>query len=335
MTETSLFRGLVIFCFSLSILLVYLQYSSCISSTNDNNFDKGPNNSGVLSGSSYHSQSQIADMPAENTHVGSCSAFLLIITTVPDKSVREAIRAGWLRDMEFARDFFGYKHKFVMGHQGNGTHHIIKDEMELHNDIILLPFQDTYWNLSVKVQLALKSPEVLNQCKYIVKVDCDVHINAKKFIRLIRNLPSSPLIYGGHNWDIKERPMVVSRDPTWKFSFTREEFPAESFNSYMGGPLYFLSDKLATLLPYTVIQQKYGNGELEAFPSTYMPPRPAIFRLEDAYLGNMIGTMGPDVLFFHVPNIITDWNSENSTRTIAVHGIKDPDTLARGYSIYG
>ena len=274
-------------------------------------------------------------MTAENTHVGSCSAFILIITTVPDKSIREAIRAGWLKDMEFTRDFFGFKHKFVMGHQGNGSHHIIKDEMELHNDIILLPFQDTYWNLSVKVQLALKSPEVLNQCKYIVKVDGDVFVNAKKLIRLIRNLPSSPLIYGGWNWDIKERPMVVSRDPNWKFYFSREEFPAECFNSYMGGGLYFLSDKLATLLPNTILQQKDGNGELEAFPSTYKPPRPAIYRLEDAYLGNMIGTMGPDVVFLDVPNIMTDWAAENSKRTISVHGIKDPALLARGYSVYG
>ena len=185
------------------------------------------------------------------------------------------------------------------------------------------------------MQLALKSPEVLNQCKYIVKVDCDVFINAKRFIRLIRNLPSSPLLYGGHNWDIKERPMVVSRDPASKWSFTREEFPAECFNSYMSGGVYFLSDKLATLLPYTIIHQKDGNGELEAFPSTYLPPRPAIFRVEDVFLGNMIGTLGPDVVFLHVPNIFTDWKAEDCRRTIGVHGIKDPDILARGYSIYG
>jgi hypothetical protein len=178
-----------------------------------------------------------------------------------------------------------------------------------------------------------KWPTVINECKYIVKSDDDIHIRAKKFTSMIRNLPDIPL-YGGFVYDRVNRTSGVSRDVTNRHSFTFEEIPYPVFDPYAGGPLYFMSSSVARIIPYNLIGIPRGNGEMEYIPDTYVQPLPPLFKLEDAFLGSLIGKMSrDDVTFWHIDNFFASC-TEPTKSAIAIHGIKDLRMIRDGKWIF-
>ena len=248
---------------------------------------------------------------------------------------RAAIRSGWLKDIRSVRRGISIQHKFILGHVGNITDAATISEIDLHDDLLILPFIDNYWNLSIKVGLMFKSPEVLNKCRFIVKVDSDVYVRAARFTAVIKGLPTRYPIYGGYYYDQKIRVMPVPRNMSYKFSFTEEEHPQKLFNPYVGGPLYFLSNSVASRLPYTVIQTVNEQGEVVNVPSTYTADRPAIFRLEDVFMGSLVGSMIPKVTFVHIPKFITDFDHSRQKHMVALHNVRDHNTLAQGHKTFG
>ena len=264
-----------------------------------------------------------------------CDALMLVLSTMDGNLTRAAIRSGWLKDIRGIRWGMKIQHKFVVGHMGNITDAAIISEIELHNDLLVLPFMDNYWNLSIKVGLMFKSPDVLNKCKFIVKVDSDVYVRAARFTAVIKALPTRYPIYGGYYYDQKIRVMPVPRNESNKFSFTIEEHPKELFNPYVGGPLYFLSNSVASRLPYTVIQSSSERGEVENIPSTYTVDRPSFFRLEDVFMGFLVGSMIPKVTFVHIPKFITDFDHHRQKHMVALHNVRDHGTMAQGHEMFG
>lgn len=267
-----------------------------------------------------------------------CDAYLLVLSTLREKTARDAIRAGWLKDMRECRGHLNFKHKFVVGHEDVVSHQafeVLGEELRSHNDILVLPFVDSYWNLTVKVNLMFKNPKLLNQCRYIVKLDSDVYIRADRFTQVIRRLPIARPIYGGYYYDQKKRIMPVPRDASNKFSFSLEEHPDMLFPPYIGGPVYFISNSVALRLPYTIIRFESDNGEIEEIPSTYTPDRPAIYRLEDVYMGLMIKSMVPDVTFWHVPKFILDHDHIRQEAQVALHNVRNPMVMAKGQTLLG
>ena len=263
-----------------------------------------------------------------------CDAYLLILTSLRQNITREAIRAGWLKDMKECQGHLNFKHKFVVGHEDVVSRHafeVLSEEMQLHDDILILPFVDSYWNLTVKVNLMFKNQIFLNQCRYIVKVDSDVYIRADRFTQVIRRLPIARPIYAGYYYDQKKRKMPVPRDLTNKFSFTHEEHADKLFPPYIGGPVYLVSNSVALRLPYTIIRVLNDYGEVEEIPSTYTPSRPAIYRLEDVYMGTLIRSMVPTVTFLHIPKLILDHDHARAKAQIALHNVRDPMIMARGH----
>lgn len=266
-----------------------------------------------------------------------CDAYLLILTSLRQNITREAIRAGWLKDMKKCPGHLNFKHKFVVGHEdvvNRQTFEVLSEEMKLHDDILILPFVDSYWNLTVKVNLMFKNPILLDQCRYIVKVDSDVYIRADRFTHLIRRLPNARPIYAGYYYDQKKRTMPVPRDLANKFSFTHEEHPEELFPPYIGGPVYLMSNSVALSLPYTIIRLLNHYGEVEEIPSTYTPDRPAIYRLEDVYMGILIKSMVPAVTFLHIAKFILDYDHVRASAQVALHNVKDPAIMARGHAMF-
>jgi hypothetical protein len=266
-----------------------------------------------------------------------CDAYLLLLSTVNGSKTRAAIRAGWLSDLRNVSNKLSFRHVFVVGHEGhfNDTRKKLSEEMKHHNDILLLPFMDSYWNLTVKVSLMLKWPTILNQCRYIVKLDEDVYVRARRFTNMIRNLPTSLPIYGGYYYDQKKRRMPVNRTVTDKFSFTHAEFPRPFFDPYVGGPIYFIANSVALRLPYDILRIPRGDGDEDCVPDTYLNPlRPVTYRLEDVYMGSIIGRMKPDVVFWHIPKLITEYNHERQKDQIALHRVKNSTIMRRGKELF-
>jgi hypothetical protein len=265
-----------------------------------------------------------------------CDAYLLILTSLGQNITRDAIRAGWLKDMKECQGHLNFKHKFVVGHEdfvNRQTFEVLSEEIKLHDDILILPFVDSYWNLTVKVNLMFKNPILLNQCQYIVKIDSDVYVRADRLTRVIRRLPHASPIYAGFYYDQKKRTMPVPRDPANKFSFTLEEHPDELFPPYIGGPLYLISNSVALRLPYTISSLRNDDGEVEEIPSTYTPDRPAIYRLEDVYMGTLIKSMVPTVKFLHIAKLILDHDHVRAKAQVALHNMRDPKIMARGHEL--
>lgn len=267
--------------------------------------------------------------------LNNCDAILLILSTMDGKLTRAAIRSGWLRDIRDIRRGISIQHKFVLGHVGNITDAAVISEMEFYNDLLILPFTDSYWNLSVKVGLMFKSPDVLNKCQFIVKIDGDVYVRAARFTSMIKRLPTGYPIYGGYYYDQKIRVMPVPRNASNKFSFSEEEHPNRLFNPYMGGPLYFLSNSAALRLPYTIIESSNELGEVINVPSTFTANRPPIFRLEDVFMGYIVATMVPKVTFIHIPKFIHEFDNVRQRHMVALHNVRDPTIMAQGRKKFG
>jgi hypothetical protein len=219
-----------------------------------------------------------------------CKVCLLLLSTVYESRTRDAIREGWLSKL------FNYSisinkksklcqlpidYKFVIGRSAklenkdnkenkdtkekqklDRTEALLRHEMNYIDDIWYLPFNDDYWNLTVKVSLMFKmAPEKFPDCKYFFKVDSDVYIHAKEFYKLVTtNLTTSLIknqrVYGGYYYDQKQggRTSGVSRDPNNRHGLTIEEFKNDTYEPYAGGPLYFMSTEVAKALPYKIIQ---------------------------------------------------------------------------------
>jgi hypothetical protein len=267
-----------------------------------------------------------------------CDAYLLFLSTINGSSTRAAIRSGWLSDLRYVNNKLSFRHVFVVGHEGyfNDTREKLSEEMKQHKDILLLPFMDSYWNLTVKVSLMLKWPTIVNQCRYIVKLDEDVYVRAQRFTNMIRNLPIFLPIYGGYYYDQKKRRMPVNRTISDKFSFTYTEFSRPFFDPYVGGPIYFISNTVALRLPYSILRIPRGDGDEDYVPDTYLNPlRPVTYRLEDVYMGSIIGRMKPAVVFWHIPKLITEYNHPRQKDQIALHRVKNLTIMRRGKEHFG
>jgi hypothetical protein len=264
----------------------------------------------------------------------------LILSTAGSKGYRDAIRAGWLSDLANAKNSIGFKYKFVLGHNKNmvesrETHKMLGDEILQYDDILILPFVDDYWNLTVKVSLMFKWPSVSKECKLIVKADEDVYIRADKFTSMIRSLPDVPL-YGGHVYDRVNRISAVSRDKSNRHSFTREEFPNDAFEPYAGGPVYFMSSTVAKKVPYKLVEVPRSAFFSDYVPDTFLvQPQSPLYKLEDAFMGTQICKMDREsVTLWHIENFLTV-PSEADKSSMIVHNIKDPTAVRRGKAVFG
>ena len=268
-----------------------------------------------------------------------CAAYLLILSTISSVPNRAAVRSGWLSNLMHLHRPMVFQYKFVVGHEPgtkySDTYVKLRSEILQYNDILVLPFDDNYWNLTIKVSLMFKWPTIVDECKILIKIDDDVHLRAHRLSAMIRNLPNFP-VYGGYVYDEANRTSGVSRDVNNRHSFTIEEMPEAIFKPYAGGPVYFMSSEVAKKIPYTIVPIPKPNGDIEFVPDTYLAvPRPPLYKLEDAYLGTLVGKMNrSDVTFWHIENFFAE--SRFPTKTaIALHGIKDLSLIRNGYYHFG
>ena len=238
----------------------------------------------------------------------SCEAYFLILSTMGARSRRDAIRRSWLAELSTVKNPLEFRYHFILGHpidaRGRTRAYtrtwdqlVSSDEWAKHDDMMVLPFVDAYWNLTIKVSLMFKWPEVLNSgCRLLIKVDDDVYLRASQFTPIIRTIPPAPTpVYGGWYYDQVNVTSEVSRDPNNRHSMTLAEFPNRFYEPYAGGPAYFMSADVAAALPYDLVEVVKSTDDVEMVPSTYLRDKAsALYKLEDAYMGHLVGSIPID-----------------------------------------
>lgn len=269
---------------------------------------------GVPKLSNVMSKIRKANAHVKEKNSSRCDVFFGIVTTAKNAKLRDAIREGWISVLSSIFNRFSFQYKFFVGWDKSigsiETNRVVELENAIYNDIVVLPFFDTYFNLTTKVGLMIKYSEANFNCEYIFKIDDDIRLNGNRMANLVDDLrtKNKELLYGGFFHDQITGFSRVVRDINNKYRLSYEAYPDEHFKPYAGGPLYFLSRKLVKSLNYTIVHRQLPHNDIvESVPSYYFCTRhDGLFKLEDAFLGDMIWKMSQsthNITLYHVKHI--------------------------------
>lgn len=233
---------------------------------------------------------------------------LLIICSGTENFLsRSAIRKTWAQS---AYEKFNISVVFLMGVSlDEEINERIKHESEVHNDVIVEDFIDTYNNLTVKTLMLLKW--VKNNCNntsYIMKTDDDVYINMNNLIQLIDSLPEH-----------KTRNVLLGKllcgsapisNPNNKWYMPSYMYPYKVYPYYLSGVGYLMSLQVALRLyeeafsiPIIHMEDVYITG-LCARRAGIRPARQFMFQYHE--LTNVVCSMEDDYLIVHSHQVSYD-----------------------------
>lgn len=193
---------------------------------------------------------------------------LLLVPVAPsDVTARNIIRSSWGRRVE-VRGQLVQTLFFVGLRTGLGSEQLqdrLRQENQLHHDLIQSNFIDSYRNLTIKTMMILEwlSAHCSNAATFAVKVDSDMFLHIPNLVDLLLrpNTPKSGYMTGLVWWH-----SPVLRNPSNKFYMPPEVFADPTYPPYPLGMTYILSLDLPPKI-------------LEA--SRHIKP----IYIEDAYLG--------------------------------------------------
>ncbi len=164
---------------------------------------------------------------------------IFIISSTKNRSIerREKSRGTWLRKENIPQ---GVKYFFVLAwSEVSSENDIVKAEVFLHKDILVLDFLDTYQNLTLKTMSALKWIAInCQRTENILKTDDDVYVNTPKILAHLKrpDSPASAAIVGKCNHFLK-----VIRDPNHRYFVPRSEYGLRYYPPYCIGGGYVVS----------------------------------------------------------------------------------------------
>lgn len=177
----------------------------------------------------------------------------MIITRVDDFQVRDKIRNTWASDK-----FSKLKKFFIVGTQAvEGLNQLIKNESDIHHDILQADFIDSYRNLTIKTMVGIRYIEENCNTKFVLKIDDDVIANTPKLInylsnQLTENENQQNMFYCEPLYNTK-----VIRDTDNKWHLTKKEFKNDNFPNYCAGTAYIFTGDLPKKLCQTTNYVKF------------------------------------------------------------------------------
>lgn len=194
---------------------------------------------------------------------------LLVVTSPADLAARDAVRRTW--GDESAVPGLDVLRLFLLGlHPQFGAElsPVLREEDELHGDLIQQDFLDTYNNLTLKTLMGLEwVSRFCPNASYVVKADHDVFLNLQFLQRLLR--PVRTDLATGYVY----RRTGPLRNRAYKWFVPREVYPNDTYPPYCGGPAYVLSGPLA----------------LRVFAVAQVLP---VINMEDAFVGICLHALG-------------------------------------------
>ncbi|XP_002740042.1 beta-1,3-galactosyltransferase 1-like [Saccoglossus kowalevskii] len=193
------------------------------------------------------------------------NVFVLMMTPIsPLKADKRAVIRnvrGRLKEV----DGYQIRHVFVMGRPTVNVSSILntlKLESDTFMDLVVLDFDDSYYNLTLKTMMLLRwAVTYCPNAKYVMKVDDDVFVNLDNLIPLLSEAPREGYAVGYVY--VQSKPIRK----TWnKWYVSEEEWSYEFYPPYPTGPAYVLSMDVARAVLKSA-------------------RRIRMFRMEDVYIG--------------------------------------------------
>ncbi|KAK0418302.1 hypothetical protein QR680_013487 [Steinernema hermaphroditum] len=163
-----------------------------------------------------------------------------VISLPEDVELRRQIRRTWGAKSRYNPG--RTKVFFFLGRSENMSHRM---ELELYDDIVLIDYDEGYYNLSMKTFALMKyHQDYCSQARCILKIDTDVVANLAGLEKLCRQSGETPLITGGgtHLW------AKVMRNDSNKYYVPHYVYNSELYPPYAEGPAYLLSGPNVSLL---------------------------------------------------------------------------------------
>ncbi|KAI9559031.1 hypothetical protein GHT06_015820 [Daphnia sinensis] len=167
------------------------------------------------------------------------SVFVATLSAPRNFFKRDIIRQTWRKHLKAANEdgLLGMARSSFLVGMSNDTliQKQIQEESETYGDIIQVDMPDFYENLSLKMAAFLNWLYVnCANVDFVLKVDDDVYVNVRnlaQFVQSYRQFNHS--IFG-----VPSVPFTPDRDGKWKVTY--QEWPWNTYPSYLGGPAYLL-----------------------------------------------------------------------------------------------
>ncbi|GJQ12088.1 hypothetical protein GpartN1_g3879.t1 [Galdieria partita] len=113
----------------------------------------------------------------------------------------------------------------------------VEEEARVFRDVILLPYQEGYYNLTLKTLAMFQWASQYVRSSFVFKADDDVYLHIPRLIEWLEECPKSEFYSGHGSYD--KKPI---REPiTHKWYISEEEYPYTYFPDYCNGNGYVMS----------------------------------------------------------------------------------------------
>ncbi|XP_071104955.1 beta-1,3-galactosyltransferase 5-like isoform X2 [Haliotis cracherodii] len=255
----------------------------------------------VLSEEQYFAKSpkQITPLDFNFTVTGSpgCHSnpyplLLVLVMTMHDHvEEREAIRDTWGSVVKTKKWGDSDIHEntmilFLLGKPDNNSKSdLIRQENEVHHDIVEADFRESYYNLTYKVLMGYKwAKQFCPAAKYILKVDEDTFINMAALVKILGTLDLKNTVMGPYF-----ETAAVERGG--KHQLGKEGYPFNFYPPHVKGNFYVMPTELAFRvleaaehMPYVSIEDAFitgilmkviGGKHIGVSPAAYLPQGPS------------------------------------------------------------
>ena len=170
--------------------------------------------------------------------------FIGIFSARKNFLMRQAIRQSWGRIFMDASSEFSHPYKFFVGEGAEA----LDEEIRNFGDIIVLPVEDKYRNITRKSLLMLQwvSQNCKHSTRFFLRIDDDIYLRAVPLLLQLRRRP--PVRYW---WGFFDYASIVVRNASEEKDYNdpaKEYGLAERFPLYTRGPLYVLSIDLVHMV---------------------------------------------------------------------------------------
>ncbi|XP_056410187.1 beta-1,3-galactosyltransferase 5-like [Hyla sarda] len=243
-----------------------------------------------------------SDLPEPRCRSG--LGLLILVTSHPQhRASRTAIRRTWA---QYEGSTYPWQVVFLVGRPLDVVvDWRIHNEQEVHGDILMGNYVDTYRNLTLKVIHGMKWAAERCQAAHVLKTDDDCYVNTQRLPSFLSRRGASRRLYVGSVFPKHKR--VVIRDPASKWFVSPQEYGPEVYPPYASGIGYILS-----LDAIRIILDTAGR----------MAPIP----VEDAYVGilaDRAGITAKTSARFTKHN--AKWGACNYRYLMVIHGLSPHD----------
>ncbi|XP_006823082.1 beta-1,3-galactosyltransferase 1-like [Saccoglossus kowalevskii] len=183
-----------------------------------------------------------------------------------------------------------------------------------YDDLVQGSFVEHFKNLTLKTIMFLRWSQCFcSTVKYAIKTDDDVLVNLRMILQVIKSNPTSGLYLG-----YTRAQFHVIRNPNNPYYTSYEAYPEQNYPVYASGPLYILSQDVATR----------AYDYISSHPTGYISS-------EDAFIGVIMSKLNVSVHPY--TNIEINRGSSNLgcffTEYIAVHRVA-PNEMLKFWPVY-